>query len=62
MLVSVPVISPLPVVLMPVTLTVLSLVQSKLVPATAPVNTIIVIGLAEQTVCDAGVATALGMG
>jgi Na+-transporting NADH:ubiquinone oxidoreductase subunit NqrE len=32
------------------------------VPLTAPLNTIVVIGLAEHTICEEGVATALGVG
>lgn len=61
-LVSVPLILPAPLAAMPVTGTVLSLVQLNVVPATAPVNTIVVIGVPEQTVCEAGVATAFGVG
>jgi len=61
-LVSVPLISPLPLAAIPVTVAKLSLVQSKVVPATLPVRTIVVIGLAEQTVCAAGVAIASGVG
>ena len=49
-LVSVPLISPDPLAAMPVTVTVLSLVQLKVVPAVLPVSTIVVMGLAEQTV------------
>ena len=61
-LVSVPLILPEPLAAIPVTDTVLSLVQLKVVPPTAPVNTIVVIGLAEHTVCYDGVATASGVG
>jgi len=61
-LTSVPLILPLPLAAIPVTVAVLSLVQLKDVPATLPLNTIVVIALAEQIVCDAGVATALGVG
>ena len=61
-LVNVPLILPLPLAAIPVTVTVLFLVQLKVVPATAPDNTIVVIGLAEQIVCEAGVATASGVG
>ena len=49
-LVSVPLISPLPVGGMPVTVTVLSRVQLNVVPVVLPVSTIVVIGLAEQIV------------
>lgn len=59
---SVPLISPEPVAGIPVTPTVLSLVQLYTVPGTAPLITIEVIGVPEQTVCEAGVATAFGMG
>jgi hypothetical protein len=61
-LVNAPAISPLPLAAMPVTATVLSLVQSKVVPLTAPLKTIVVIVAPEQIVCDDGVATALGIG
>jgi hypothetical protein len=61
-LVSVPLILPLPLAAIPVTGTVLSLVQLKVVPATLPLSTIVVIGMAEHTVCAAGVATAFGVG
>ena len=61
-LVSVPLILPEPLAAMPVTVPVLSLVQLYTVPATLPLSTIVVIGLAEQIVCDDGVATALGVG
>ena len=61
-LVSVPLISPLPLAAIPVTATVLSLVQLKVVPLTAPLNTIVVIACPEQIVCDEGVATASGIG
>ena len=61
-LVSVPLISPLPLAAMPVTVALLSLVQAKVVPATLPLSTIVVIGMAEQTVWEAGVATAFGVG
>jgi hypothetical protein len=60
--VKVPDILPAPLAAMPVTVTVLSLTQLYTVPATLPVSTIVVIGLAEQTVCDGGVATAFGVG
>ena len=61
-LVSVPLILPLPDAAIPVKLTRLSLVQAYVVPLTAPDNTIVVIGVAEHTICDEGVATALGVG
>ena len=61
-LVNVPLIFPLPFVMIPVTVAELSLVQLKVVPATLPDNTIVVIGLAEHIVCEAGVATAFGVG
>ena len=61
-LVNAPLILPLPLAAIPVTETVLSLVQLNVVPLTAPVNTIVVIVLPEQIVCDAGVATAFGVG
>jgi hypothetical protein len=61
-LTGVPGILPVPFDAMPVTATVLSLDQVYTVPATLPVSTIVVIGLAEHTVCDAGVATAFGTG
>ena len=61
-LVNAPLIFPLPLAAIPVTETVLSLVQLKVVPETAPDNTIVVMVLAEQMVCDAGVATAFGIG
>ena len=53
---------PEPEAAMPVTATALSLVHAYVVPDTAPVNTIVLIEAAEQIVCDAGVATALGVG
>ena len=61
-LVSVPLILPLPLAAMPVAVATLSLVQLNVVPATDPLSTIVVIGIAEHTVCDAGVATAFGVG
>ena len=60
--VSVPEILPVPLAAIPVTFTVLSLTQLNTVPATLPDNTIVVIGLPEQVVCAAGVATAFGTG
>ena len=59
---SVPLISPAPGVAIPVTATVLSLVQLYTVPVTLPLNTMVVIAEPLQMVCDAGVATALGIG
>jgi hypothetical protein len=53
---------PLPLAGIPVTKTVLSLVQLKVVPETAPVNCIGIILVSEQIVCDDGVATAFGVG
>ena len=53
---------PVPAAAMPVTFTVLSLVQLYTVPATLPVSTIVVIAVLLQIVCDDGVATALGIG
>jgi hypothetical protein len=61
-LVNEPLILPLPLAAIPVTLTVLFLVQLKVVPLTAPDNTIVVIVPAEQVVWLAGVATAFGVG
>jgi len=49
-LVNVPLILPLPAFEIPVTLTVLFLVQLKVVAGTDPVNTIVVIGLPEHAV------------
>ena len=46
----------------PVTVPELSLVQAYVVPLTAPDNTIVLIEAAEQIVCEAGVATAFGVG
>ena len=62
-LVSVPLILPAPLAAMPVTVATLSLVQLYTTPATAlPLSTIVVIGTAEQTVCEDGVAVAVGVG
>ena len=61
-LVNAPLMSPEPLAAMPVTVAVLSLVQLKVVPLTAPVKTIVVIVAPEQIVCDDGVATASGIG
>ena len=60
--VNVPLISPDPLAAMPVTVAVLSLVQAYVVPLTAPVKAIVVIGVALHTVCAAGVAIAVGVG
>lgn len=61
-LVNAPLILPLPLAAIPVTVTVLFLVQLKTVPLTLPDNTIVVIVAPEQMVCDTGVATAFGVG
>ena len=61
-LVNEPLISPAPLAAMPVTATVLSLVQLNVVAGTVPVRTIVVIALPEQIVCDDGVAVASGVG
>jgi hypothetical protein len=61
-LVNVPAILPVPLAAIPVTATTLSLVQLYTVPATLPVNTIVVIAELLQIVCAAGVATAFGIG
>ena len=61
-LVNVPLILPLPPPGIPVTVIVLSLDQLNNVPATLPVIAIVVMADPEQMVCDAGVATAFGVG
>ena len=62
-LVRVPLIGvPLPEAGIPVTVAVLFLVHVNVVPLTALVSTIGVIGVPEQTLCDDGVATAFGVG
>ena len=61
-LVNEPLISPEPLAAIPVTETVLSLVQLKVVAGTVPVRTIVVMALPEQLVCDVGVAVASGVG
>ena len=61
-LVSDPDILPVPFAAMPVTVATLSRVQLYTVPATFPLNTIVVIAEPEQIVCDDGVATAFGIG
>ena len=53
---------PEPDAAIPVTVPELSLVQAYVVPLTAPDNTIVLIEAAEQIVCEAGVATAFGVG
>jgi len=62
LLVNVPLMFPLPLAATPATVVKLSLVQLKVVPDTAPDNTIVVIVAPEQMVCDAGAATAFGVG
>ena len=61
-LLKVPLIFPDPLAAMPVTLTLLSLVQLNTVPTTLPVSTIVVIAVLLQIDCDDGVATAFGIG
>jgi len=61
-LVSEPEMLPEPLAAMPVTATALSRVHAYVVPLTAPVSTIVLIEVAEQIVCEAGVATAFGVG
>jgi hypothetical protein len=62
-LVSVPLIFPEPLAAIPVTSATLSLVQLYTTPATAlPLITIVVIGTAEQTVCEDGTAVAVAVG
>ena len=61
--VNVPLILPEPLAAIPVTATVLSLVQLYTTPATAlPLNTIGVISTAEHLVCEDGVAVTVGVG
>ena len=60
--VKTPLIFPEPLPAIPVTVAVLSLVQLNVVPVTFPVNAIVVIELAEQIVCEDGVAIASGVG
>ena len=55
-------ILPLPLAGIPVTFTVSSLVQVKVVPLTLPDNVISPILVPEHTVCDDGVATRFGVG
>ena len=61
-LVKLPLILPVPLAAIPVTVTTLSLVQLYTVPATLPLSTIVVIAEPEQIVWLDGVATALGIG
>ena len=61
-LVNAPLILPLPLAAIPVTVAVLSLTQLKTVPETSPVITIVLIIPPEQMVCDASVAIAFGVG
>ena len=62
-LVSVPLILPAPLAAILVTVPVLFLVQLYTTPDTVlPVMAMVVIGVAEHTVCEAGVATAVGVG
>jgi hypothetical protein len=61
-LVSAPLILPLPLAAIPVTEPVLSLVQLYTVPATLPVRAMVVMDEPEQIVCANGAATALGTG
>ena len=65
-LVNVPLISPLPLAAMPVTVPLatspLFLVQWYTVPVTLPVSAMVVIGKPEHFVCEDGVAIALGVG
>lgn len=61
-LLSVPLILPVPLAGIPVTLIVLSLVQLNTVPGTVPVITTGVIAKLLQIVCEVGNAVALGVG
>jgi hypothetical protein len=61
-LVSAPLMSPVPLAAIPVTSALLSLVQAKVVPGVALVFTIVVIVEPEQIVCEDGVALATGDG
>lgn len=60
--VNVPDILPFPFVAIPVTETLLSRVQLKVVPGTFPVSSMVAIELAEQIVCEVGAATTPGVG
>jgi len=59
--VNAPLISPAPLAAMPVTETVLSLVQLNTVPVTPPVNTMVVMDEPEQIVWDNGAAITVGV-
>ena len=62
-LVKVPLILPAPLAAIPVAVATLSLTQLYPTPATAlPVITMVVMAVAEHIVCEAGVATAVGVG
>ena len=61
-LVKEPEMLPLPLAAMPVTVAVLLRVHAYVVPVTAPVKTMVLIDEAEQMVCAAGVAMAVGVG
>ena len=61
-LIKLPLMLPVPLAAIPVTVAVLSLTHAYVVPLTLPDITIGVIGKALQTVCDDGVATAFGVG
>ena len=61
-LLSIPEIFPVPLLLIPVILELLSRVQLKMVPPTLPDKTIAVITLPEQMAWIVGVATAFGVG
>ena len=61
-LISAPLISPLPLAAIPVTVPVLFLLHVKVVDGTEPLNTMFVIPVPEQIVCVDGVAVASGTG
>jgi hypothetical protein len=61
-LVKLPLMSPLPLSAIPVTLCVLSLVQLKAEESTGPERAIVVIEAPEQMVCEAVVVIAAGVG
>ena len=61
-LVSVPLIFPVPLAAIPVTVTLLFLVQLNTVPGTVPVSAIVVIAEPEQIAWEDGVAVAFGVG
>lgn len=61
-LVSVPLIFPVPLAVMPVAVAVLSLVHANVVPVVVLASTIVVMALPEHTVCEEGVAVATGVG